>query len=103
MPSSDKMIRSQLRKLARQGRLVDECFKTFQREVYPGAPAEVVAQMRICFFAGAAELWAVIGAAADESDDVSADEEAFMNAWVAEIETFHARTIAAMRGSSTSH
>jgi hypothetical protein len=78
MPSSDNMIRSELRKLVRQGRLIDECFKTFQRAAFPGASPDQVAALRIAFFAGAAEIWAVMHAAIDEGDDVSGDEEAFM-------------------------
>lgn len=97
MPSSNQMARAHLRKLSRQGRLLDECFKVFQRQVFPGAPPDQVFAMRTCFFAGAAELWAVMHAAMDEGDDVSTDEEAFMQGWVSELERFHARTVAASK------
>ena len=97
MPSSDKMTRAHLRKLSRQGRLLDECFKAFQRQVFPGAPPDQVSAMRVCFFAGAAELWAVMHAAMDEGDQVAPDEEEFMRGWVSELEQFHHRTVAASR------
>ena len=48
--------RKELHKLARQGRLVDQAFKYFQRQVFPGAPPDQVAVMRTSFFGGAAEL-----------------------------------------------
>jgi hypothetical protein len=96
MPSSNQMARPHVRKLARQGRLVDEAFKIFQRAVFSDAPPDQVAVMRTCFYAGAAELWALQLAALDDGDDVSDAEADFTAAWVAEIETFHARTIAAM-------
>lgn len=83
------------RKLARQGRLVDETFKLFQRTVYPGAPPEQVAALRVAFFAGAQEIFALCLAALDEGDDASQGDMDFMSAWVAEIELFHKRTIAA--------
>ncbi len=95
MPSVDQMIRSEVRKLARQGRLVDHAFKTFQRQVFTGAAPEQVHTMRTCFFAGAAEFWAIVQAAADEGEGVSDDEEAFMVGLVGEIERFHLRTIVA--------
>jgi hypothetical protein len=96
MPSSDKMLRSELRKLARPGRPIDECFKTFQRAAYPGAKPDQVAALRIAFFAGAAEIRAVMHAAPDEGDGISGEEEAIMQGRVTEIETLHERTSAAM-------
>jgi hypothetical protein len=96
MPAADRMVRARLRKLARQGRLVDTAFKEFQRAVFPGAPPDQVHTMRVCFFAGAAELHALINAGLDDGvADTDGDLE-FMNQWVDEIEAFHRRTIAAM-------
>lgn len=94
-----EMTRATLRKLARQGRLIDECFKEFQRAVYPGAAPDQVAALRTAFFAGAAEVWAVMNAAVDDGDpdEISTEEGAFMQGWVDEIERFHERTIATMR------
>jgi hypothetical protein len=99
MPSADKMTRRELRKLARQGRLVDECFKTFQRMVYPGASPEQVATMRICFFAGAAELMAITLAGLDDGVAETEGDLDFMEQWHGEVERFHERTIAAMQAN----
>lgn len=97
MPSCDKMVRSELRKLARKGRLVDECFKVFQRAVFPSAPPDQVSAMRICFFAGAAEIHAMVMAALDDGRDETDGDMEFMSQWVEEIEQFHRRTLAAMQ------
>lgn len=100
MASTDKMVRSEVRKLARQGRLIDEAFKMFQRQVFPNAGPDLVGQMRICFFAGAAEVWAVMQAAMDDGDAISPDEEAFMSGWVDEVERFYERVIAASKAGT---
>lgn len=96
MPSVDKMVKAEILKLARKGRLVDECFKVFQRAVFPGAPPDVVNYMRICFFGGAAEMHAMLIAALDEGDGEADSDMAFMDSWVNEITRFHERTLAAM-------
>ncbi|MGS4947416.1 hypothetical protein ACVDG3_18210 [Meridianimarinicoccus sp. RP-17] len=103
MPSTDKMVRAEVRRLARKGKLIDEAFKVFQRSVYPGAPADQVACMRTCFFAGAAEIWALMNAGADEGDDVTDGDMEFMSSWVAEIERFHQRTIDTMNAATRQH
>lgn len=97
MPTAQDMTRASLRKMARQGRLIDECFKAFRQNVYPGASPDQIAALRVAFFAGAAEIWAVMNAAVDEGDAISDEEKAFMQGRVDEIERFHERTIAAMR------
>jgi hypothetical protein len=87
--------RAELRKLARQGRLMDEAFKSFQRTVYPGAPPDQVAALRTTFFAGAAELVALLTAGSDvtSADQVSAEEEAMVFAVFTEVTDFHDRTV----------
>lgn len=87
--------RTRLRKLARQGRLIDEAFKHYQRAVYPGAPPDQVHELRTTFYAGAAELIALIAVAADDTpeDQISAEEEAMTFAAFNEVETFHRRTV----------
>lgn len=100
MPSNDKMIRAEIRKLARQGRLIDECFKVFQRAVYPDAPPDQVREMRVCFFAGAAEIYALMNAGLDDGLSETDGDLVFMSQWVEEIERFHARTIAAMAAAA---
>lgn len=97
MPTINTMIRSEIRRLARNGRLIDECFKTFQRMIYPGAPPDQVNAMRICFFAGATELFAIMNAGLDDDLSETDGDLAFMQNWVDEIERFHERTIRAMQ------
>ncbi|WP_306150699.1 hypothetical protein [Roseovarius sp. MMSF_3281] len=86
------MTRSEVRKLARRGKLIDESFKVFQRTVYPGAPDDQVQAMRICFFAGAAELFALMHAGLDDGLSETDGDLAFMEQWVNELERFHKRT-----------
>ena len=90
------LTRPKLIKLARQGKLIDTAFKCFQRFAYPGAPPDQVAVMRTCFFAGAAELWAMTIAVAEEGDDVTDSDEQFVANFVDEIERFHERTLQTM-------
>ena len=90
-----RIARPQARKLARQGRLVDETFKLFQRTVYPGALPDQVAALRIAFFAGAQEIFLLSLAGLGDEDEPTHDELEFMSQWTSEIERFHQRTIAA--------
>lgn len=101
MPSVDKMVRSEVRKMARKGKLLDECFKVFQRAVYPGASPDQISQMRVCFFAGAAELNAVIMAGLDDGTAETDGDLAFMSQWQDELERFHRRTIATMTADNS--
>lgn len=93
MPYADQAVRSHLRRLARQGRLVDTAFRFFCEAVYPGAPPDQIRELRVAFFAGAAELHALIISGLDE-DETEADLD-FMNGWAREITGFHERTLAA--------
>lgn len=95
-----KAVRPRILKLARQGRLVDECFKEFQRKVYPGAPQDQVACMRTCFFAGAAEMFAMQAYASDTDTMDPTDEDLELLSNInAEIERFHQRTIEAAKAT----
>ena len=96
MAGINRMLRGEVRKLARQGKLVDEAFKVFQRMVYPGAPPDQVAALRITFFAGAAEVAALLDAGLDDGLTETDGDMAFMSSWMDEIARFHARTLAAM-------
>lgn len=91
----DQFTRAEVRKLARQGRLVDESFKTFQRMVYPGAPHDQVAALRIAFMAGAGEVHAILMNVLDDGTEPTDDDMALYGGIATEIEGFHARTIAA--------
>lgn len=99
MPSSDKMTKAMVQQLAAEGRLVSACFDTFQAAVYPTAPPKVVDEMRRCFFAGAAELYALMLVTLDEGDDASPADDALMDSWVGEITAFHETTIAELHAA----
>lgn len=102
MPSIDQMTRAKLRKLARRGKLIDTCFKVFADAVYPGAPPDQRATMRVCFFAGAAELFAVMNSGMDDGVSETDGDLMFMQQWVGEMEDFHRKTIAAMTADTRS-
>jgi hypothetical protein len=94
MKALSRAVRPKIMKMARRQKLVDQCFKEFQRAVYPGAPQDQVREMRTCFFAGAAELVAMITYGADTATDDATDEDLmFMQNIHEEIERFHRRTI----------
>ncbi|MCB1401275.1 MAG: hypothetical protein KDJ82_16275 [Rhodobacteraceae bacterium] len=97
--TADVIARQKARKLARQGRLVDETFKIVQRTIWPDAPPDQVSALRTAFFAGAGEVYALMMAALDEGDDASAGDMEFVEGWTQEIERFHARTIAASKAT----
>lgn len=92
---ADPILRNHLLKLAREGRIVETAFDTFHKAAFAGAGPDQINLMRICFFAGAAELHTVMLTALDAGDDVSGSDMAFTASWVREIESFHERTIAA--------
>ena len=94
-----RIARPAARKLARQGRLIDETFKIFQRSVFPGAPPDQVAALRTTFFAGAQEVFVLLTAGVDEGDEITDGDMAFMQGWAEELERFHAKTIAAAQAS----
>lgn len=89
-----KAARPGILKLARRRKLIDRCFKEFQREVYPGAPQDQVHELRVAFFAGAAELHAVQLYGAETGSIEPTDEDMELMSGIAEeIEQFHKRTI----------
>lgn len=100
MPSVDKMIQTKVRKLARRGKLIDECFVMFAAHVYPNAPASQLREMRTCFFAGAAELFAIMNAGLDDGLDETDGDLRFMQQWVDELEAFHRNTMATMTANT---
>ncbi|MDG3040465.1 hypothetical protein [Roseicyclus marinus] len=91
----DDRTRAELRKLARQGKLIDEAFKAYQRKCHATATSDQIGELRRCFFAGAAELVALLTAGADttSADEVSAEEEAMVFAVFTEVTRFHDRTL----------
>lgn len=90
-----RISRPKARKLARQGKLIEESFKIFQRVVFPGAPPDQVAALRTTFFAGAQEVFVLMTAGVDEGDDITDGDMEFMAGWADELERFHQKTIAA--------
>lgn len=94
------LARAEVRKLARQGKLMDTAFKLFQRHAFPDATPDQVSTLRTTFMAGAAELHALLTAGSDDTapDVTSAEEEAMIFAVFDEVSRFHERTVAlAMR------
>lgn len=90
------LTRPAIRKLARQGKLVDTTFKVFQRAVFPGAGPDQIHTLRIAFFAGAQEINALLLTSLDEGDEATDGDLDFMSQWQDEITRFHERTIKAM-------
>jgi hypothetical protein len=97
--STSKDVRGPILKLARKGRLVDQAFKEFQRAVYPNAPDDQVAALRISFFAGATELNSMLMFGTSLDSDVTDADLKFWTHVVDEIERFHKRTIQAAKAS----
>lgn len=86
-------VRPEILKLARRRKLIDTCFKEFQRAVYPGAGPDQVAELRVAFTAGAAEFYAVMMYGTELCSDVSTDDMDLMRGVTEEIEAFHQHTI----------
>ena len=97
MPSIDQMTRDRIRKMARRGNLIHECFKVISEAVYPNAPPNQLREMRICFFAGAVERFALMNACLDDGVSETDGDLAFMSQWVDELDAFHRKTIAALQ------
>lgn len=95
-----RIARPKARKLARQGRLIDETFKAFQRAVYPGAPPDQVAALRTCFYAGAQELFVMMMTGFDEEEGETAEDLEFIGHVSAELEQFHERTMRAAKAAT---
>lgn len=98
-----RIARPQIRKLARKGKLVDEAFKVFREAAFPGATPEQIHTMRVCFYAGAAEVYALTMFGLDEGVAETEGDMAFMAAWTGEVEQFHERTIAAMMAGGSAN
>lgn len=85
-----------IRKLARQGKLVDEAFKVFRTLAFPDAPSDQIHLMRLCFFAGAAEVHTLMMFGLIEGSDATEEDFEFMSNWVEEVTDYHERTIATL-------
>lgn len=90
-----------IRKMARQGRLIDETFKVFRTAAFPDASPEQIHLMRTCFFSGCAEVHALTMYGLEEGKEPTDADYQFMSDWVEEVELFHKRTIATMMASGT--
>ncbi|MGB0854608.1 MAG: hypothetical protein ACPGSI_15040 [Pikeienuella sp.] len=90
-----------IRKLARQGKLLDQAFKVFRAAAFPDATPDQIHLMRTCFFAGSAEVHALTMYGFEEGAEPTDADYQFMSDWVAEVEQFHTRTIAAMMANGT--
>ena len=99
MPTLEKMVRSELRQLARERRLMLYAFECFHKQVFPGASPQQIECLRVAFFAGGSELWSVMLAGVDEADAVSSAEEAMVTSIVEELDTFHRRMLATVQAA----
>lgn len=88
-----RMARPKVRKLARQGRLMDEAFKAFRHAIVPDAPEHQVADMRAAFMAGASELFTLVMAQMDPGPDETEAEMDFLSHVQGELHTFSERMI----------
>lgn len=93
------VLRSELRKKARKGHLVDDAFKEVVRNLFPKSTQEEVANYRRVFFMGAGELLALQMAAADAGDfmDVSEGELEFFDNVMNEVSQRHSTIIKQLR------
>jgi len=88
-----RAVRPKIRKLARQGRAVDEAFKAVQRATHPDADPARVSELRAMFFAGAAELLALQMYGVADGPDATEDDYALFQRLTEEIERRHGRTL----------
>ena len=86
-------IRPGILKLARDKKLIEKCFQEFCRVVYPGAPKDQIRELRTSFFAGAAELQAMMIYGSSSGMEVNQKDMKFMKGISDEMEIFHQRTI----------
>ena len=96
MPDIDQYARERMRVLAREARLIDECFTQFQLATYPTAKPIVSEALRRSFFAGAAALSALLQANLAEDDDFTEAETDLLVKWIDEVTAFHEHTIGAL-------
>lgn len=100
MLALSKAVRPKILQLAREGRLVERCFREFQAKVYAGAPPEQIKELRVAFFAGAAELNTMLVYASDtETEDATDEDLALLSGINDEIEKFHRKTVADATGA----
>jgi hypothetical protein len=92
-------VRSELRKQARKGKLVDTAFKEVIKNMFPNATSEEVYNYRRMFFMGAGELLALQMNATDAGDfmEVSEDELNFFDNVMTEVYTKHSTMITQLR------
>lgn len=102
IPIEEKIesLRPKVRKLAAEGRLVEETFRLFQRACYPTANENQVTALRIAFFAGAQEVVSLIGIGLSSGDNAEEGDAEFMDNWTEEVHEFHRRTIEALTGET---
>ena len=85
-----------LRKLSRQRRLIRHCFKAFRQKVYPHAPPHQIRELKVSFYAGAAELFNVIlaGYELDGSDEPTEQDMAHVQGISEELADFYEKVVA---------
>ena len=85
-----------LRKLSRQKRLIRHCFKAFRQKVYPGASPSQIRELKVSFYAGAAEIFNVIlaGYELDGSDEPTEQDMAHVSGIAEELDDFYRKVVA---------
>ena len=85
-----------LRKLSRQKRLIRHCFKAFREKVYPGAPPHQIRELKVSFYAGAAELLNVImaGYELDTGDEPTEADMDHLAGISEELDDFYRKVVA---------
>ena len=85
-----------LRKLSRQKRLIRHCFKAFREKVYPGAPPDQIRELKVSFYAGAAELFNVMlaGYELDGTDEPTETDMDYIAGISEELDDFYRKVVA---------
>lgn len=90
-----RAMRPKALKLAAEGRLLATVFAEFADTVYPDAPPDQLRELRVAFFAGAAELHALQTYIFDVDTPEPTDSDMrFLSNLLNEIEFAHERTLA---------
>jgi biotin synthase-like enzyme len=86
-------IRAAIRAEAAKHTLIATAFEAFAKMVYPDAPPDQMREKKVCFMAGAAELFSCIMTALDPGGEPTEADMAMMDSINAELEAFHTKTI----------
>ncbi len=91
--SQRSRIRQRIRKLAGQGRLMDEAFTAARTVIYPNAKPYQIEVMRTMFFAGASEFCSLQMHSLSEGEETTLADEITFGQIVAEINKVHGQNV----------